>query len=358
MHLVSFRQPLLGVPLVGLSPFIHSSLQLIVSSPDCYFDGFRLQLYRALFAKARLFTRIDMNIQSASTTRHSSENPLLISNPALLEGRRSFIGMSSGAKGVPIDIVALLLASRPAKETTVLCTDVFQSMNGIQANEVRNNTAEFEATVLAIARAFQMNVTIIKTSEIYASDRYQESLRRFDDGLTGQGLREMCLELVPERHRGNPKALLYPLHQLAMCDFVRAELGLEVKIGPRSEVPYDSVLAKYGARLSFAYVTDALPLETKGEPRPVVHYVAGHRENGTRLMCHVSREEALRRIALSSESTLKYLLKMSQVAGRCLWRCRITAGKRARTLLRTVATDRAGALRHECFGPPARYAAG
>ena len=75
-------------------------------------------------------------------------------------------------------------------------------------------------------------------------------------------------------------------------------------------------------------------------------------------MCHVSREEALRRIALSSESTLKYVLKMSQVAGRCLWRCRITAGKRARTLLRTVATDRAGALRHECFGPPARYAAG
>lgn len=287
-----------------------------------------------------------MHTHSTCTIRHDSDNPLLLSNPATVEGRRSFIGMSSGAKGVPIDIVALLLASRTAKETTVLCTDVFQSMNGIQASEVHENRARFEAVVRAIARAFQLNVEIVRTSEIFGADRYQEKLQQFEDRLTARGLRERCVDLVPERHRSNQKALQYPLHQLAMCDFVQSEMGLEVKIGPRSEVPYDSVLAHCGSRLSYAYVTDALPLETRGEPRPVVHYVGGHRENGTRLMCHASREESIQRIALSAEDTLRYFLKMSLVAGRCLWRRSHAARKRERAIAGAVASYRAESLCH------------
>lgn len=253
-------------------------------------------------------------------TPQPDRNDLLVSDPKILVGKRAFIGMSSGSQGVPIDITTLLLAGKSARETLVLCTDAFQEMNGTIPSEVLNNRSRFEQTVKAISSAFSLNLTIRRTSDILASSRYSSIVSTVKNELISTGLMERCVNIVPPRHRTNAKALEYPVHQLSMCHYLSSELGYEVKLGPKTEVPYDSILEELGSPLRYAYATDALPLASKGEPRPVVHYVSGHRENGARLMCDTPIDEAMEKIKQSSESTLRYLYRLAREAGRCLWR--------------------------------------
>ena len=251
---------------------------------------------------------------------HTSNNELLTSNSQSLFGRRVFIGMSSGSEGVPIDVLTLLLAANPAQEALVLCTDAFQSMNGAGAVEVVSNRARFERTVKAMAGLFSLNISTRRTSEIIGSAEYIGIVANLTDQLHSTGLIEECVNIVPPRHRSNPRSLGYPVHQLGMCEYLRRNQGFEVKLGPRTEVSYDSILAKLGSPLKYAYAINALPVASKGEPRPVVHYVSGHRENGARLMCETPLDEAFKKIAQSSHDTLLYLYRVAREAGRCLWR--------------------------------------
>jgi hypothetical protein len=292
----------------------------------------------------------------ANHTPHTHRNDLLVTDARIVADKKAFIGMSSGSQGVPIDILTLLLGAKSARETLVLCTDAFQKINGIEPLEVMANRHRFEGTVAAMSKVFSLPLSMKRTSKIIASGEYSAVLSNLTEKLHATGLMEACVEIVPLRHRSNPKSLEYPVHQLAMCEYLSSNLGFEVKLGPHTEVPYDSILAKLNSPLRYAYATDALPLASKGDPRPVVHYVSGHRENGVRLMCDTPIDDAMAKIAQSSHAALLYLYRLAREAGRCLWR-HISIGSYPCFNRGTSANSaRAGCCEHPCTDPRCNHA--
>lgn len=95
-------------------------------------------------------------------------------------------------------------------------------------------------------RAYGGAVGFALSSELSRTERYAAVLRSLLDKLdSSPEFRALVLQAVPQDRRGNPKALRYPLEEMAAI----AALDTDVKVGPLYERFYDRPARSFGPAL-------------------------------------------------------------------------------------------------------------
>ena len=243
---------------------------------------------------------------------------LLQPESAPVDQRTVMMGVGFGPQGVPIDIATAVLAAPDAKQRLFLITDSFGLLNGTPPAAVESNAERLQVALARLLDLYGISGRIERCSAHMSTTEY---LRAFSDCqavLEALHLQDLILNTVPERFRHLPHARTYPVHELAMTLYLSRAEGVQVKLGPGSERPYDQIMQRADFPVTFAYLVDALPIATR-YPSAVVHYIPGHRAKGTRLMLHSPSTQAAVLLEQSHEDTLRYLLRLASAGGRCLW---------------------------------------
>jgi len=224
--------------------------------------------------------------------------------------------MGFGHQGIPIDIVGLFLVGYQAKKYSLLLVDEFHRFNKVSEEYVSLGLERTKRALENLSSLYKFRPEIIICSDFMKTQEYNAVLKDMEQQVKEKGLTDKLLETVPEKHRQSQDALVYPLNEVACVEFLRKTKGIEVKIGPSKEKPYDDVMQKLGLGISFAYVIDAYALGTR-EPEQVIHYVPTHKgkTNGQRLFLDESIHKAESKLLLGPEEALKYLLRLSSAAG-------------------------------------------
>jgi len=232
-------------------------------------------------------------------------------------GGSAFCGISFGAKGTPIDLAAIILASRAYGNFTALVTDAFKEINGDTPQDIADARERFEQTLQKCISVFNPDAKILRTSEIFRDPTYSGILEECRALLDQPELREALLQSVPESRRDRENPLEYSLQEIAVSSYLQREKGIEVKLGPSREQLYDKVIAGGDIPLEFSYLIDALPVGTS-RPTPVVHYSPYDRgemgTNGQRIFFEDSLERVKEKLQTASPETVRYLMLVGNAA--------------------------------------------
>ncbi len=250
----------------------------------------------------------------------STNSPLLkeTSEPGLLlAGKVCHIGIGCSPKGMPIDVVALLLSADGAAVNHVLVADEFMLLNGTSYAEAQQAGDRTVEAIDAVRRVYGLNVEIVRASEMVASERFRQILRETREQLATPELSEMVRATVPESRRKVDPHGEYAVNEVASTRYLMETSGVQVKIGPAREKLYDRIMQQLGMPISFGYAIDALPLSTR-DPRPVVHYIAtdGGETRGARICFQELFVTVGNKLRQMSRPTALYFLALADEAAR------------------------------------------
>jgi len=255
---------------------------------------------------------------SSMVSHETQSNDLLQPDSANLTHKAVMLGLGFGKQGVPFDLLTLLLAAKTSMLLTLVIVDEFAVMNGADKNETNSQAAQLELAISVLQQVFNLPVNCLRCSAFMKDREYHQSYNEIEARSQELGLQPLILECVPERHRKSRTALAYPLHEIAVTQYLSKQLGVEVKLGPSKERVYDHIMRSMQLPIGFAYAIDALPVRTM-HPSPVIHYIPNHKAKGERMMLDTGIEQARDLLRQSHADTLRYFLCVASNAGKCLW---------------------------------------
>ncbi len=239
-------------------------------------------------------------------------------NPAGIrkDNKHAFIGITFGHQGIPIDLATIVLAGVEFKGLSLMLADEFLRLNNHPEEEIQKGLAFNRKTLEVLAEIYGVEMPIITASDFMRDGPYKHLFERLKKA--SRPMQDALVSLVPQRYRGNENALLYPLHEAACTDYV-SKSGIEVKLGPSSEAPYDRFMQKIGIRMEFAYLVDAYAFGTPYSDK-VVHYVPTNKGKhmGERILLDEPTFESSKKLLTGSPEASKYLLTVASVAGKRL----------------------------------------
>lgn len=253
----------------------------------------------------------DFQVANSPLLKETSEPGLL------LAGKVCHVGIGCSPKGMPIDVVALLLSAEGAAVNHVLVADEFMMLNGasnVEALAAGDRTVE---ALTALRSAFGLKLEILRATDMVATERFREILRETRAQLSPPELAEMARATVPESRRRVDPSGEYAINEIASTRYLIEAHGVQVKIGPEREKLYDRIMQRLGMPIAFGYAIDALPLSTR-DPRSVVHYIAtdGGETRGARICFQEFFVTVNNKLRQMSRPTALYLLALSNEAAR------------------------------------------
>ncbi|MCB9361866.1 hypothetical protein H6504_00380 [Candidatus Woesearchaeota archaeon] len=223
------------------------------------------------------------------------------------------MGYDSGK--TPIDCIPIFLLHAIKEDHTLLIADEFVRMNGDPF--VQEGIENVRRTIVNCERLFQIEIDQRYCSDFMATEQYSTEFKRVLDSAKKNDLVELIEATIPSSRKQNKDALLYPYHEIACVSYLAQE-GYHLKIGPRKEVQYDSIMQDMGIKMSYAYLADAFALATKFAD-PVVHYISSSRgpNNGQRLHLGDSEQTAKSRLQ-GNDTALRYYANIASICGQVL----------------------------------------
>lgn len=235
-----------------------------------------------------------------------------------LEEKVAFTGMNFGDT-TPIDVLNVFLAGTCVKDYKVLLVDEFQRINGEDETRIAQRLEKVQDTLEKLSGIYSVNPEQIVCSDFMGTRNYQDILKKHEQVVNANGFYQKLLKTVPEKFRGNPDALNYPLNEIACVDFLGQNMGTQVKVGPSTEKKYDKIMNEMGLPVDFVYLNNAYALGTKS-PETVIHYISGHKgvNNGQRVYLDEEPSKALSKLSLGPDEASRYFLRLASAAGELL----------------------------------------
>lgn len=197
--------------------------------------------------------------------------------PALLElqTRDCFIGIGVASKGLPLDVMALLLAASEMRSLTVVLVDEFAKINGLSAGEIEHNIRNLQRLIDATNYCYDLKIKVLRSECVMATQNYCKILESVRAQCLTPELQPLLLQTIPNSRRSEDLDFSYTCNEIALSQVMSQGLGYTVKFGPSREKVYDQIMQALQMPIEFCYVVDAMPIGVS-RPRSVVHYVSTH----------------------------------------------------------------------------------
>ena len=233
-----------------------------------------------------------------------------------ISNKNTFIGIGLSKGGIPIDLLTLVLALKPASKATLLIADEFALMNGNSQADVQDKIQHIQKYLRRACKLYDVKCELIKSSEIMNCNAYSLLESEINERLRKQNLISELKNTLPDNKSAYSNE--YALHEIIISEFLAINHDAQVKLGPIRETLYDDIMRKISTPLEFAYAINAYPLATKIS-NPVVHYVAndhGAKHEGTRILINEYERRLYNKIHDPSNTpqALAYLAKLANTA--------------------------------------------
>lgn len=124
-------------------------------------------------------------------------------------------------------------------------TEINEDM--VREEAERQSTLRFEY-LSRLNQVYGGSIGFVLSSELCKSPEYQSNLKLLKEKAQNDPVfRQMVFEAIPADRRDNPKAINYPLEELAVIE----SLHTDIKVGPKYEIKYDRPAREFASMTGF-----------------------------------------------------------------------------------------------------------
>ncbi|MBI2580567.1 hypothetical protein HYV85_02035 [Candidatus Woesearchaeota archaeon] len=233
-----------------------------------------------------------------------------------IDDKYAFIGITPSHRGIPIDLATIALAGVEFRGQIILLADSFLHLNKQPEEQIIAGTSQTRRAFEVLAKIYGLKTAFLYTSLLMVGELYKGIIGELRETAQKVCSPEEVIQLVPPAYRHSEQAAQYPLHEAACTKILSEFLFIDIKLGPSTEKPYDTLMQKLNVRILFNYLVDAYAVGTN-QPDAVNHYtptnVGPH--GGTRVLLNEPVETSSEKLLSGSEQASRYLLTVASVAG-------------------------------------------